>query len=83
MSRRTAALLALTSAVLIVTQSTYLTHGPEIASTLALPPHIYLEIFLLGLIVQYFFAVTLMTLSATAVLVLKRAVFDRDGHSAV
>jgi TPR repeat protein len=58
--------LGLCSIVLIVTQTTHYTWGIEIASTLAFPPHIYLWIFLVGLVVQYFFAVTLMTLSATA-----------------
>jgi hypothetical protein len=58
--------LGLCSIVLIVTQTTHYTWGIEIASTLAFPPHIYLWIFLVGLVVQYFFAVTLMTFAATA-----------------
>jgi TPR repeat protein len=62
--------LGLFSIVLIATQTTGYTWGVEIAATLASPPHIYLEIFLLGLVVQFFFSVTLMTLSATAVLCL-------------
>ncbi len=60
--------LGLCSIVLIATGTTRLTWGIEVATTLARPPHIYLEIFLLGLVVQYFFSVTLMTLSAVAVL---------------
>jgi TPR repeat protein len=67
--------LGLFSLVLIVTGTTNYTWGVEIATTLALPPHIYLLIFMLGLIVQYFFAVTLMTLSAVAALVLCNAIY--------
>ena len=60
--------LGVVSLILIATSTTQYTWGPEIASTIGHPPHIYLEIFLLGLVVQYFFSVTLMTLSAAAVL---------------
>jgi hypothetical protein len=41
-----------------------MTWGPEIASTQFFPPHIYLVLFLVALPGQYFFGVTLMTLSA-------------------
>lgn len=68
--------LALFSVVLIATNTTHLTRGVAIATTLALPPHIYLEIFLLGLVVQYFFAVTLMTFSAAAVMILLNAAYN-------
>lgn len=61
--------LCVVSLVLIGTNSTHLTWGVEIAATLTRPPHIYLEIFLLGLVVMFFFRTTLMTLSAVAVLV--------------
>jgi hypothetical protein len=67
--------LGLFSLVLIVTGTTNYTWGVEIATTLALPPHIYLWIFMLGLIVQYFFSVTLMTLSAVAALYLCNAIY--------
>lgn len=53
---------------LLVTQNTPLTWGEEIATTLHRPPHIYLEIFVIGLIVQALFSVTLVTLSAAAAL---------------
>ena len=56
------------SVALIATKSTDITWGVEIASTLHRPPHIYLEIFLLGLVVQALFNVTLVTLCAAAVL---------------
>jgi hypothetical protein len=69
--------LAIFSIVLIATNTTYLTRGIAIATTLALPPHIYLEIFLLGLVVQYFFAVTLMTFSAAAALILLNALYNK------
>jgi hypothetical protein len=57
------------SVVLIATQTTRLTWGIEIATTLHRPPHIYLEIFLLGLVVQTLFGVTLVTLASAAVLI--------------
>ena len=53
---------------LIVTHSTQITWGEEIAVSFDRPPHIYLEIFLLGLVVQALFSVTLVTLSAAAAL---------------
>jgi Sel1 repeat len=53
---------------LIVTHSTDISWGEQIATTLANPTHIYLEIFLVGLVVQALFSVTLVTLSAGAVL---------------
>jgi hypothetical protein len=62
--------LAVFSIVLIVTGTTNLTWGSDIATTVARPPHIYLLMFCLGLTVQYFFSVTLMTLSAFAALFL-------------
>lgn len=60
--------LGLFSAVLIVTGSTSLTWGPEIASTLTLAPRIYTFLFLIGLVVMYFFSITLVAASAAIVL---------------
>jgi hypothetical protein len=56
------------SVALIATHSTGITWGVEISSTLHRPPHIYLEIFLLGLVGQALFNVTLVTLCGAAVL---------------
>ncbi|HVW08919.1 MAG TPA: hypothetical protein VHC90_10070 [Bryobacteraceae bacterium] len=56
------------SAVLLLTNSTGISWGAEIAGTMQRPPQIYLEIFVLGLIVQALFSVTLVTLSSAAVL---------------
>ena len=56
------------SVILLVTGGTGITWGREIADTLLAPEHIYLEIFLLGLVVQALFYVTLTTASAAAVL---------------
>ena len=56
------------SVVLIATKSTDMTWGVEIATTLHRPPHIYLEIFLVGLVVQALFNVTLVTLCAATAL---------------
>ena len=53
---------------LIVTHSTHISWGEEIAVSFDRPPHIYMEIFLLGLVVQGLFSVTLVTLSAAAAL---------------
>jgi TPR repeat protein len=60
--------LAIFSVGLLVTHSTQITWGEEVAVTLGRPPNIYLEIFLLGLVVQALFSVTLVTLSAAAAL---------------
>jgi hypothetical protein len=55
--------LSVASLLLIVTDSTYIGWGHEISNTLNHPPYIYIEIFILGLIVQYLFQVTLVTLA--------------------
>jgi hypothetical protein len=60
--------LGLFSVILIATNTTHLTWGPQIASTLSLAPHIYVFLFLIGLVVMYFFSVTLVAASAAAVL---------------
>lgn len=56
------------SIVLLATNGTHLTWGIEIATTFNRPPQIYLELFLLGLIVQTLFGVTLVTLASAAAL---------------
>ena len=56
--------LGLASLVLILTGTTDLTWGVEIATTLLNPPHIYLLVFLVSLPAQFLFGVTSMTLSA-------------------
>ncbi|HTA44924.1 MAG TPA: hypothetical protein VK789_20890 [Bryobacteraceae bacterium] len=67
--------LFLTSIVLLATHTTPITWGAQISSTFNNPPNIYLEIFLLGLIVQGLFSVTLVTLSAAAALVVLNIVY--------
>ncbi|MGQ0553222.1 MAG: RnfABCDGE type electron transport complex subunit D [Planctomycetota bacterium] len=67
--------LALFSLVLIVTGTSDNTLVGPIAQTVGEPPNIYLVVFCLGLIVQYFFAITLMTVSAAATLLLLNAVY--------
>ncbi len=52
--------LGLFSVVLIATNTTHLTWGQEIASTLTLAPNIYTFLFLVGLVVMYFFSITLV-----------------------
>ena len=69
--------LFLFSVVLIATKTTGLTWGIEIANTMHRPPHIYFEIFILGLIVQALFQVTLVTLSAAAALFAMNLIYTR------
>ncbi|MEX1199103.1 MAG: hypothetical protein WEB57_14730 [Pseudohongiellaceae bacterium] len=52
--------LGLFSLVLILTGTTDLTQGQNIASTLTLAPNIYTFLFLVGLIVMYLFSITLV-----------------------
>jgi hypothetical protein len=56
--------LAVFSLGLLLTGTSNITWGPEIASTQFYPPHIYLALFLIGLPGQFFFGVTSMTMSA-------------------
>ncbi len=56
------------SLVLIATGTTNRTWGPEIATTLSLAPHIYLVLFLVGLVVMFFFAITPVAATAAATL---------------
>jgi hypothetical protein len=60
--------LAVAAVFLIATGTTDLTWGPEIASTLGMGPHIYKLLFLGGLVVMYFFSITLLTACAAATL---------------
>jgi hypothetical protein len=60
--------LGLFSVVLIATGTSDLTWGQDIASTLTLAPRIYLFLFLVGLVVMYFFSITLVASAAAAVL---------------
>jgi hypothetical protein len=62
--------------VLLLTGTTHVTWGQEIASTLTLAPQIYLYLFLVGLVVLYFFSVTLVTASAAAVLMGLSAIYS-------
>jgi TPR repeat protein len=67
--------LTLFSLGLIFTGTTDHTWGEQIAVTQGLPPHIYMEIFLCGMVVQYFFHVTLLTFSAAGMLALLTLVY--------
>jgi len=60
--------LGLFSLVLIATNTTDLTWGQEIASTLTLAPNIYTFLFILGLVVMYFFSITLVAGTAAIML---------------
>ncbi len=67
--------LSVASLLLIVTDSTQIGWGHEISNTLNNPPHMYLEIFILGLIVQYLFQVTLVTLATVISLLVLGAIY--------
>ncbi len=56
--------LAVFSLAMILTGTSNLTWGQEIASTQFYPPHMYLMLFVIGLPGQFFFGVTSMTMSA-------------------
>lgn len=60
--------LGLFSIVLIATNTTDISWGPQIAATLTLAPDIYTYLFICGLVVMYFFSITLVAASAAAVL---------------
>jgi len=58
--------LCIAAIILLVTHSTHISWGAEIAETQFRPPYIYLWIFLIGLPGQFFFGVTSMTMAAVA-----------------
>lgn len=60
--------LALCSFALLVTGATPITWAQEINTTFSLGPHIYLVLFLIGLVVMFFFAITPVTAGAAATL---------------
>ena len=67
--------LALFSLVLLVTGTTGLTWAQEINTTFSLGPSIYLALFLIGLVVMYFFAITPVTAAAAATLFAGSAIY--------
>ena len=68
--------LGLFSLVLISTGTTDLTWGQEIASTLTLAPNIYTFLFLAGLVVMYFFSITLVAGMAAITLLAFSAIYS-------
>ncbi|MBL8730231.1 MAG: hypothetical protein JNM25_17565 [Planctomycetes bacterium] len=62
--------LAVAAIALIATGNVDLTWAKSLATTIENPPHIFVFLFGLGLVVQGFFAVTLMTFAAAVVMVL-------------
>ena len=72
--------LGLFSLALIVTGTTGLTWGQEIASTLTLAPNIYAFLFLAGLVVMYFFSITLVAgMAAISLFVMSALYFAFTG----
>jgi hypothetical protein len=68
--------LAIFSLALIVTGTTHVTWAQEINTTFSLGPHVYTVLFLIGLVVMYFFAITPVTAAAAATLFAGSAVFS-------
>ena len=72
--------LGLFSLILIITNTTHLTWGHEIASTLTLAPGIYTFLFLIGLVVMYFFSITLVAgVSAISLFALSALYYQTAG----
>ena len=69
--------LSVASILLILTSNTDISWGKAIAETITYPEHIYLWIFLLGLVVQYLFKVTLVTLSAAVTLFIAALIYHK------
>jgi hypothetical protein len=67
--------LAIFSIVLLATNTTSLTWGQEIATTFSLGPRIYTVLFIIGLVVMYFFAITTVTAMAAATLFAASALY--------
>ena len=61
--------LAIFSVVLLATGTTDISWGQEIATTFSLGPRIYTVLFVIGLVVMYFFAITPVTVMAAVTLV--------------
>ena len=66
--------LACAATVLIVTDATDLTWAKPLSTTLEVK-HIFLVLFALGLVVQYFFAVTLMTFAAALAMIVSNLIY--------
>lgn len=67
--------LAVASILLIMTNNTPISWGSEISNTLAIPPYMYILIFMTGLVVQYLFHVTLVTLATAVTLLFAGAIY--------
>ena len=68
--------LGLFSIGLLVAGATDISWGQQIASTLSLAPNIYLFLFSVGLVVMYFFSITLIAGSAAATLFILSAIYS-------
>jgi hypothetical protein len=67
--------LAVFSLALLVTGTTDVTWGQEINTTFSLGPRMYTVLFVIGLVVMYFFAITPVTASAAATLFAASAIY--------
>jgi hypothetical protein len=67
--------LAVFSVALLVTGTTSLTWGQEIATTFGLGPRVYTVVFVIGLVVMYFFSITPVTAAAAATLFATSALY--------
>ena len=66
--------LACAATVLIITGTTDLTWAKPLSTTLEVE-HIFVVLFVLGLVVQYFFAVTLMTFAAALAMIISNLLY--------
>ena len=67
--------LALFSLALLASGTTHVTWAQEINTTFSLGPNIYLALFLIGLVVMYFFAITPVTAAAATTLFAGSAIY--------
>lgn len=67
--------LAVASTILIFTNSTDISWGPAISNTLDAAPYMYVLIFMTGIVVQYLFRVTLVTLATALTLLVVGAIY--------
>ncbi len=67
--------LSVTSVILLLFGLTDITWGHQISNTLSIPPYIYIWIFCTGLVVQYLFHVTLVTVATAITLLLAGTIY--------
>ncbi|MGP1346858.1 MAG: hypothetical protein ACTS3F_09375 [Phycisphaerales bacterium] len=69
--------LSIVSIGVILAGATHLTYARELATTITEPPMIYVYIFAIGLIVQFFFRITLMVMSTAITLAIMNLIYTQ------